>query len=220
MSDLYNNLEKHFSKKRLGTYDEIAKNKGLDKNLVPELYKLNILICEELYAFISCIEVCLRNTIHSKMSSVFSEESWFNNFNWEDRHSKQLAEAKVQAIKGKRKEVADVDDIISSINFGFWCHIFDACYEPSLWAKGLNKIFPGYVGKPDRKHIAIAFNSLLLVRNRIAHFEPIIKNETQLLKYYNQMAEVMNWMCPDIFVWFKSFNKFDELYDKLKTNSF
>lgn len=94
------------------------------------------------------------------------------------------------------------------------------CYESSLWVKGLNKIFPGYVGKPNRKHIAVAFNSLLLLRNRIAHFEPIIKDEYKLLKYYNQMAEVMNWMCPDIFVWFKNFNKFEVLYKKLQNNDF
>lgn len=218
MGSLCESLEKYFSVKRLETYKNIAKQKNLSEEIVPELYKFNILICEELYAFISCIEICLRNTIHSKMSLVFNKESWFNYFDWEEKHSKQLAEAKIKA--SKIKKVADVNDIISSISFGFWCHIFDACYESSLWVKGLNKIFPGYVGKPNRKHIAVAFNSLLLLRNRIAHFEPIIKDEYKLLKYYNQMAEVMNWMCPDIFVWFKNFNKFEVLYKKLQNNDF
>ncbi|MDR1453251.1 MAG: hypothetical protein LBJ25_04690, partial [Candidatus Margulisbacteria bacterium] len=80
---------------------------------------------------------------------------------------------------------------------------------------GLNLIFPHYNGSPNRKYIATTFNALLKVRNKIAHFESIIKNERQLLKTYNQMTEVINWISPEIYSWFKSFNDFDSLYKQL-----
>lgn len=211
-------LKQSFSEKRMSTYVNIAHEKSLDEEYAVELYKINILICEELYAFISCIEVCLRNRIHNKMIELTNNENWFDTITWLDIHKKGLVEAKKPKYNGE--PAPSSNDIISRLNFGFWCHIFDASYEQALWVPCLRFIFPNYIGKPNRKHVAKAFKDLLIIRNRIAHFEPVIKNEANLLKIYNQMVEVMNWMCPDVYSWFETFNKFKELYKKLKENSF
>lgn len=211
-------LRIYFSNKRLGTYEKIAQQKGLGVESVAELYKLNILICEELYAFLGGIEVCLRNRIHNKMIEITSQENWFDNVKWLERHANSLNEAKIPKYNGEPKPSAD--DVISRLGFGFWCHIFDASYENILWTPALRMIFPYYTSRPKRKDIAIAFKSLLKIRNRIAHFEPIIKDEVELLRIYKQMVEIMNWMCPDIYLWFETFNKFKDLYKKLTTNSF
>ncbi len=217
MENILNLLKQSFSEKRLSTYENLAINKGLDKTRAVDLYRLNILICEELYAFISCIEICLRNQVHQKMIEVKNSEEWYNSINWLEKHSSSLVDAKKVKYKG---EAPSANDVISRLSFGFWCHIFDASYEQSLWIPGLRLIFPNYVGKPNRKHISKAFNSLLKIRNRIAHFEPVIKDEKELLKNYNQMVEAMNWMCPEIYNWFEEFNTFKDLYKKLTTNSF
>lgn len=211
-------LKQNFSEKRMSTYINIANLKSLDKEKAVDLYRMNILICEELYALISGIEICLRNKIHNKMIENKKKENWFDDVDWLDIHKKGLEEAKKIKYKGEPEPSAN--DIISRLNFGFWCHIFDSSYEQILWIPCLRHIFPNYIGRPDRKHIAKAFKKLLNTRNRIAHFEPIIKDENELLKIYNQMVEVMNWMCPQVYTWFESFNKFKELYTNLKNNSF
>ncbi|GBR74957.1 protein Abi2 super family [Candidatus Termititenax aidoneus] len=215
MDKLLNQLKQHFSEKRLLSYEKIAQHKNLNITEAVNLYKLNILLCEELYAFISCIEICLRNNIHKKMTVVFGKTNWYLDVDWGDKHKKQLEDAIKKVKKLTHKDNIDPDTLISSISFGFWGHIFDGFYESTLWVKGLNKIFPYYQGSPNRKHIAAAFNTLLKVRNKIAHFESIIKNEKQLLRTYNQMAEVINWISPEIYLWFKSFNNFDSLYKQL-----
>ena len=59
MDELLNQLKQQFSERRLLSYERIAKNKGLAVAEAVNLYKLNILLCEELYAFVSCIEICI-----------------------------------------------------------------------------------------------------------------------------------------------------------------
>lgn len=211
-------LKQNFSEKRMSTYISIACAKSLDEQYAVELYKMNILICEELYAFISCIEVCLRNKIHNKMIEITQNENWFNTVPWLDIHKKGLEDAKKP--KYSNEPAPSANDVVSRLNFGFWCHIFDAAYEQVLWISCLRFIFPNYIGSPNRKHVASAFKKLLKIRNRIAHFEPVIKDEGELLKIYNQMVEVMNWICPEVYNWFETFNKFKELYRGLKDNSF
>lgn len=218
MEKTLNLLRKSFSDKRLQTYEDIATSKGLNATYAVELYKLNILICEELYAFIDCIEVCLRNAIHYKMQEITKKETWYDDVAWFEIHLKGLEDAKKPKYRGENPP--SPNDVISRLNFGFWCHIFDANYEQSLWVPCLRYIFPSHIGSPDRKKIASVFKKLLLIRNRIAHFEPIIKNEKELLTIYNLMVEVINWMNPEIYLWFENFNKFKDLYHNLTTNSF
>ncbi len=218
MCDTLDLLKQNFSEKRLSTYEKLAEKKKLDINEAVKLYKYNILICEELYAFFSCIEVCLRNKIHNKMKEIKCKDDWYNEVDWLEIHAKGLEDAKKP--KYNNEPTPSTNDVIARLNFGFWCHIFDAGYEQSLWIPALRFIFPNYKGKPNRSSIASTFRNLLKTRNRIAHFEPMIKDEDNLLKIYNQMIEVMNWMCPKTLNWYQSFNKFDVLYEQLANNSF
>lgn len=210
-------LKESFSEQRLSTYQRIAATKGLSEEKAVELYKINILICEELYAFIDCVEVCLRNKIHTKMTESFKCEAWYDSVQWLALHKDSLNNAKKVKYP---QETPSANDVIARLNFGFWCHIFDAFYEQSLWIPALRFLFPNYVGAPSRKYISNVFNRLLKIRNRIAHFEPVIKDEADLLKSYNQLVEVINWMNPEIYNLFETFNRFKELYRQLKTNSF
>lgn len=215
-------LEEHFSKERMSSYKELAMQRGLEESQAVDLYRFNILMCEELYSLICCLEVCLRNKIHNKLTESFKTDNWFycDCVKWGDKHSNDI-ENTANEIK-KRKHVQEVrpDQMVCGLNFGFWCHVFDDCYENCLWTAGLNKIFPNYSGKPNRKHVARSLTSLLKIRNRIAHFEIIIKEEGELLGYYNKMVEVINWFSPEIYLWFKSFNNFEKLYTKLQNNDF
>lgn len=214
---MLNLLQKSFSKQRLSTYQRIAVEKGLPEETAVELYKINILICEELYAFIDCVEVCLRNRIHNKMFNHTNCETWYDHVDWLKLHKDSLNNAKKAKYP---QEIPSPNDVIARLNFGFWCHVFDSAYEQSLWIPALRFIFPNYVGAPSRKHISNIFGRLLKIRNRIAHFEPVIKDEAELLQSYNQFVEVMNWLDPEIYAWFETFNKFKPLYRKLKNNSF
>ena len=87
-------LKQNFSEKRMSTYINIANLKSLDKEKAVDLYRMNILICEELYALISGIEICLRNKIHNKMIENKKKENWFDDVDWLDIHKKGLEEAK------------------------------------------------------------------------------------------------------------------------------
>ncbi len=215
-------LKEHFSKQRMSSYEELAQSRGTSSEKAVELYTLNILICEELYSLICCLEVCLRNKIHDKLTEALGTEDWFSCdcVKWGDRHSKDIENTLIEVKNRKRIEVVRPDQMVCSLSFGFWCHVFDDCYESCLWTAGLNNIFPHYIGRPNRKHIARSLNQLLKIRNRIAHFEIIIKDEKELLACYNKMVEVINWFSPEVYLWFKSFNDFEKLYTKLTTNDF
>lgn len=215
-------LKEHFSEERMSSYEELALQRGVSAEAAIDLYKLNILLCEELYSLICCLEVCLRNKIHDKLTETFGTEDWFSCecVKWGDRHSKDIENTVAEIKKRKHIDVVRPDQMVCGLNFGFWCHVFDNCYENCLWTAGLNKIFPHYMGRPNRKHIAQSLTQLLKIRNRIAHFEIIIKDEKELLASHNKMVEVINWFSPEIYLWFKSFNNFEKLYNNLQNNTF
>ena len=71
-------LKEHFSEERMSSYEELALQRGLSAEAAIDLYKLNILLCEELYSLICCLEVCLRNKIQDKLTETFGTEDWFS----------------------------------------------------------------------------------------------------------------------------------------------
>lgn len=205
----------NFSSKRLDAYELMAVHKGMSSL---DLYRLNMQICNELYSLVSCIEICLRNNIHKKISEICGTKNWFHKIKLEPEHSRQLqvAEQNLDKLKsiGKILEITP-DEIICELNFGFWCNLFNEPYEKSLWIPGLSRIFNHIPAIPMRKDVSLLLRRILFVRNRIAHFESLIKDKKQLWKTYLHMKEIICWFSPEICEWALSFNNFEKLYSEL-----
>lgn len=73
-----------------------------------------------------------------------------------------------------------------------------ANYEMTLWRPALRHAFPN-APSPNRKKIHRPFEYMRLLRNRIAHHEPIYAR--RLDKDYESILNVLNWMSPEARIW-------------------
>ena len=92
--------------------------------------------------------------------------------------------------------------------FGFWTHLVDAPYEQTLWLPAIRGCFKNKPGRPVRQDIESRLKNLLRYRNKIAHLEPIIRHESQLMQVYQNAYDVMSWICPETANWFDKQNSF------------
>jgi hypothetical protein len=76
------------------------------------------------------------------------------------------------------RTVANTDDIVAALDFGFWTKLLNQDLEPHLYFAGLHRAFPNapLKGKyPARGPISNTLNGIRVLRNRVMHFEPLFR---------------------------------------------
>ena len=179
-----------------------ASNYDLDLALV--IYKKNIAISKEFYTIIGLFEVALRNTIDSYFSFLHGSE-WlvtaikpggYLSISNNCEHSRNtVLTALNQLGSGYTKE-----NLLTKLSFGFWTYQF-ASKEFRASGSTLLNIFPD---KPFRTNQKIIFKNLIrinLLRNRIAHYEPICfeklsgRLSVQMIRSkYDMVVDMLSWM--------------------------
>ncbi len=153
---------------RLNTYTTAC---GGDINAAIELYQWNLEVSSSLFTAIHYFEVALRNTIDVRLNKDFGgSQSWF------DAPETRLSEGgtkKVHLAKGRvtaaGHQVAH-GRVVAELSLGFWWTLFAESYNRTLWAPSLRQAFPR--ARRDRLHSEV--DKIRLLRNRIAHHEPLI----------------------------------------------
>ena len=207
-------LTKTLSKQRWETYEKLSTESLLDAQ---ELYRRNLIYSKELYIILSGLEVVIRNSFHDRLQKNFKREDWFSldleqNF-FGFMHKRQLKKAIADLTKNK-KGAYIIDDVVAELNFGFWAHLTNAPYEQKFWISSLRHCFPNKFGKPVRQDVENRLKQLLKMRNKIAHLEPIIKNENQLIQVYQNAYDLLSWICPKTADWFDNMSDFRDVWNQ------
>lgn len=69
-------------------YKDVVKRKRIKPKNISELYRLNLLLCRELYLIMNVIETVYKNKLHQKMTEVHKTENWFNLIQWQPEELK------------------------------------------------------------------------------------------------------------------------------------
>jgi hypothetical protein len=204
-----------FSPERTAVFFAISCKSNLREESLLDLYMLDIKLCQSLYVLLHCLELSLRNKIHCAAVEFYGKENWIDCINWSEFQKNQIDSAKIKSekeakMKGKRNY--NISDLICNLTFGFWVDLFSNEYA-ELWKNVLSKIF--VVDELKRKRI----HSLLLgtrrIRNRIAHYEIIIKNKNVLHNRYEELTELLSLLSPDLFIYKYEKNVMDKLLGDL-----
>lgn len=204
--DAIGNLERAISRDRLFSY--IADAKGDIPNAI-KMYERNTLLSQTLYGALQPLEIAFRNSIHRVLTTDTGHADWYDRIPLRFRERKSVDEARAKIVRWSHAVTSA--RIVAELTFGFWAKLLSRDYEKTLWVTHLYKAFP-HLRKPDRTAVSARFDSIKLLRNRIAHHERILSRD--LVKDYTEIIETLEWICPTTACWVRSTNSFPQEYSR------
>ena len=214
--EVLDELQESLSEKRFETY--LTASNGDRANAI-RLYVWNTAVSAAFYGPLQALEVTLRNAMNRELANVYGED-WYDSaeLQLDFRGRSRVEDAKKKLLSENRPVGAH--RMITCLTFGFWVSLLGrgnyideeetgkADYSTTLWLPALIKAFPHAEGISRRKAHR-PFNSLLRMRNRIAHHEPILTR--QLDRDYQRIIEVTSWISPQTSEWIKIHSRVLEL---------
>ena len=165
-----------------------------DEPTASQLYAYNIRLASALYGPLHMLEVTLRNSIDGQFQKIYGA-------NWLCGTSVGLSRYQVECISKAKQTLARQgkpaphDTMVAELNFGFWVS-FLGKQSYTQW-QHLRPMFKA--PKLQRAQIAGSLDQLRDLRNRIAHYEPILS--LPLDERYLSIIELIGWMQPDAAAW-------------------
>lgn len=167
-----------------------------------ELYSWNMKAAAAIMTTTGMVEIIVRNALDKQLTRWAQQQggdAWFDAIPLDSQGSTDLAKARRRARRSGRDE--SHGKVVAELNFGFWRYLVARCYHTSLWVPALHAAFPH--GDKDlrrrRERAERALASLMLVRNRAAHHEPI--HRRNLWRDLNVANEVSSWIHPEGAAW-------------------
>lgn len=197
-------IEAALSHDRLQPYLDAA---GGDRARALRLYLWNTAVSAAFYAPLQGLGVVLRNAIHHQLSGRYGS-AWHENLDAGlDRGAlERIRQAISELIRGGSP--SDAPRIVSTLSFGFWVSLLGsggrlesgrkANYEMTLWRPALRQVFT-HRATLTRRQAHSPLNELRVLRNRIAHHEPIFARN--LTADHARIFEVMGWISPEVRIW-------------------
>ncbi|WP_146205329.1 MULTISPECIES: hypothetical protein [unclassified Azospirillum] len=190
-------LEATISSDRFATY---LKPAGFDKRYAIQLYVWNSRLSEALHLPLQTAEVTLRNSVNERLCylygaewptserfrSVLGEESGANL----DRVRGRIVKAKYAPVTGR---------IVAGLSFDFWASLFKGQYDRPIWQTGLHATFPLLPAGTRRGDVADLVNRIRWLRNRVAHYEPIFKEDLSYL--HTIIIRLISFRCSHTADW-------------------
>ncbi len=197
-------LETALSHERLSTYLDAA---GGDREQAIRLHAWNTAVSAAFYGPLQGLEVALRNAMHSRLADRYGPA-------WYDQPGAGLDRGAVARTAGAKSELArdghgdDPPRIVAALSFGFWVSLLGpggrteaghkANYEMTLWRPALRGAF-AHRAKLRRRQAHHPLNTLRILRNRVAHHEPIFARD--LTADHERVLEVAGWISPAVRTW-------------------
>ena len=197
-------LETALSPERLSTYLDAA---GGDRERAMRLHDWNTAVSAAFYGPLQGLEVALRNAMHRRLAQRYGPA-------WYDHPGAGLDRGAVGRTAGARSELArdghgdDPARIVATLSFGFWVSLLGpggwteaghkANYEMTLWRPALRGAF-AHRATLTRRQAHRPLNALRILRNRIAHHEPIFARDPTA--DHERVLEVAGWISPAVRTW-------------------
>ena len=203
----HENFEEALSLERFGRYLAWAAD---DRGQAIALYSLNTRLSECLYTPLQTLEVALRNRIHSVLT-VTKGADWYSDTAGVllvAHQSDQVAKAIEELARAGKPLTAG--GVIASLTFSFWTSMFNKDYE-TLWQQILYRIADSHAPKGlKRKSFSGPLTPIRVLRNRIAHHEPILG--WNLRKHHAQIIELIEWISRPAATWCRENDRFIDSY--------
>jgi len=187
------------------------------------LYEWNAQISAALFLPMQFCEVTVRNAISESIAHIYGNKWPWNsaflrslpNLGIYDP-KKDIENAREYYCKAKKKKVprSQVSKVIPEISFKFWIQMLTSRHDALIWNQQMTSAFPNAPQnlsvKEQRKSLNSRLDLIRLTRNRVAHNEPIFKNNINEL--YFTIRDIISWRCAETAEWVDEIQDVTRLY--------
>jgi hypothetical protein len=200
-------LERRLSAERLAPYRAAAAG---DLSRAVRCYERNSELSAAFWAVLGDLEVVVRNAMDERLRAwsvaACGRPDWY-----QDRGKIFTAATTREITAARRRAGADPGAVaagrraesggrvVAELPLGFWRYLLTSRYERTLWLPCLRDAFPGIRGVGMRRDVHDALRDLHLLRNRIAHHEPI--HNRPLAELHAVALTTAGWICPTTRGW-------------------
>jgi Abi-like protein len=173
------------------------------------LYTWNVEVSAALWGPLQAVEVALRNALHQQMRTRYQREDWWDasSVGLAAEQHRQVQRAIAKLVR--RRQPYLPGHVVAELSLGFWTGLLGRGngYEHRYWIPILRHAFPPYRGSRVDLHRRV--ENLRLLRNRIAHHEPIFARH--LAADHSSILVLAGYMHPDVHDWISSHSRVGEV---------
>lgn len=168
-----------------------------------ELYVWNAEMSGALFNMIHYVEVVLRNALFGQIirlhSSTGSSGEWYERADWFNASAMDDIDRARRRLLAKDKPVTAAR-VLTELPLGFWRYLMSRAYHRVFWEPGFRYAFPNLPNAIDRRgEVADRIEHVYLLRNRIAHHEPVFSRDHATDQVV--MLELLGWTCVSTREW-------------------
>ena len=162
------------------------------------LYAWNLEASAALWGGFAILEVCLRNAINARLSSLAGRGDWWNaaSLHLHRDQRQRVNEAVSRATLEQGTAVTD-GHVVAQLTLGFWVSLLTNRYHSSLWVPAVSHAFPHWALRRGDLHHRL--ETLRKVRNRLAHHEKVFNRN--LLRDHQDVLDVLAAIEPAVRDW-------------------
>ncbi len=177
------------------------------------LYEWNLAISSALFETLGAVEVILRNAFHRELAQRHADRAgsgpWYLGAWIDEKGKRDVATARERATRrGKDPELPG--KVVAELSFGFWRYLVARRYQTTAWP-ALQQAFPLHPDAPStpRTDVEDRMQRIYILRNRIAHHEPIFRRGLE--HDYSDMLMLVGWISGEAAEWMGEFSRVTEL---------
>lgn len=189
---------------RMSTYEAHASAVGHDAAAALSLYAWNARISGALLTPLHICEVVVRNAVADALESTHGPH-WPWNSGFERSLPRQAGPgySSLLDLQNVRSKLTTTGQVIAELKFVFWEKMFTSRHDHRIWNTQLSRVMPNLDARRStaehRKRIFDDLNKIRLLRNRIAHHEPIFARN--LLEDFNLIQKLVTARCVTASDW-------------------
>lgn len=192
---------------RMDTYLSACAGRASPLGSAIELYTWNSEVSAAFMHPLHFCEVVIRNAVSDALATTYGAQwPWEKGFllSLPNPSSKNAFKPREALIKARNKALASAGGgnpstgkVIAEMNFAFWESMFTKRNDPSLWQNQLLGLFPNAPSSTPyyvlRGGIYTSLYNIRMLRNRIAHHEPIFSRNLE--KDYMDVLSLIGYRC-------------------------
>lgn len=177
-----------------------------------QLYHWNAQVSAAFLYPLHVFEICLRNAVANAAESAYRTDEW----PWSRAFETSLPTTHSVQRFSPRRELVNTRDwqprprqttgkVIAELKFAFWVSMYTGRHDGRLWTQFLRREYPNIPQNVSvasaREKIHGTADKIRVLRNRIAHHEPIFSRDLE--SEYKEITEIVGYRCGHTATWMK-----------------